>query len=227
MRIIVFGLYVFLGMIVSLPIMLILKVTKKEEKFFRIFIRPYFKSILLILNVKVDVKGNINYPLGNVLIISNHLSLIDILVLSAVIDQRVIYVSKLENKNIPIISSWMKFNKTIFIDRKNIRQSIMDMNKTTKFMENNEPVLIFPQGTRSTEVSFKPGSLKFVQKSKGDILPIGLYGTNLVFKNKFSYKRKHVVAYINDQIIYDEYKEKNLVEVQKDIENKIKEQVKG
>ncbi len=224
MKKIVFVIYLAIGMLISLPIILVLKIFKKQRSIYKYFISWYFPSILKVLNVKVNVKGALNKPLGNTLVISNHLSMMDIVLIVTFIKQPLIFVSKIENKNIPIIGWWMQMTGAVFINRDNIKQSITELNKTTDYMKNDQPVMIFPQGTRSKDIDFKPGSLKFVLKSKGDILPLSIKGTDQIFNTKF-YKKSIVNLHINDLVKYEEYKDQNLVEVQRSLENMIKEQV--
>ncbi len=225
MRKLIFGIYIFISMIISVFYMVILKVIKKEERFYDLFLRPCFSLLLKILNVDVNVEGKINYPLNNTLVIANHLSLIDIVVLFVYVKEPMIFVSKIENAKVPIIGRWMKYHGAIFIDRSKVKQSIRSLSKATDYMKNNQPVMIFPQGTREeNNINFKPGSLKFVYKSQGDILTIGLTNTNKVLKGML-FKKVNVDFYIKDILKFEDYKDQNLVVVQKELESWVKEKV--
>ncbi len=225
MRKIVFGIYIFFSMIISIFYMVILKALNKEERFYDLFLYPCFKLLLKILNVKVNVEGEIKYPLNNTLVISNHLSLMDIVVLFVYIKEPMVFVSKIENSRVPIIGRWMKYHGAIFIDRSKVKESIRSLSKATEYMKNNTPVMIFPQGTREVnDINFKPGSLKFVHKSQGDILTIGLTNTEKVLKG-FSYKKINVDFYVKEVLKFEEYKDENLVLVQKQLESWVKEKV--
>lgn len=225
MKKIVFGIYIFFSMIISVFYMIILKVLKKEERFYDLFLKPCFKILLKILNTNVEVEGEIDYPLGNTLVISNHSSLMDIVLFFVYIDDPMIFVSKKENARVPVIGRWMKYHGAIFIDRENIRQSIKSLQSATKYMKENNPVMIFPQGTRdSKNINFKPGSLKFVKSSKGDILTLAIKGTDEVLKG-FSYKKTQIKMNIKEILKYEDYKDENLVQVQKELESWVKERV--
>ncbi|MFV0288199.1 MAG: lysophospholipid acyltransferase family protein [Mycoplasmatales bacterium] len=224
MKKLVFGIYVLIGMIISLPIMIVLRILKKDEKLTPLFLSKYFRIMLKVLNVKVKIQGEITYPLGNTLVVSNHLSMLDIVLLTGYVKERMIFISKEENAKVPIISIWMKYNGVIFIPRDNLRESIKRLNKATNYMKNNIPVIIFPQGTRSKDINFKAGSLKFVQKSQGSILPIAIKGTDEILKNK-SYSKNIVELTFNEIIPYEDYQNQNLVEVQTNIQELIKKEV--
>ncbi len=225
MKKIIFGIYIFFSMIISIFYMVILKVLKKEDRFYDLFLYPCFKFLLKILNVEVDVQGDIKYPLNNTLVISNHLSLMDIVVLFVYVKEPMVFVSKIENSRVPIIGRWMKYHGAIFIDRTKVKESIRSLAKATEYMKENKPVMIFPQGTREEkDINFKPGSLKFVHKSEGDILTIGLTNTNKILKG-FSYKKIKVGFFVKEILKFKEYKDENLVLVQKDLESWVKEKV--
>lgn len=224
MRYIMFGVSVFLCAIISLPIMAYSKIFHKEDEFYYKFLKPAFTFIIKSCNVKVNVHGTAT-GIKNTMLVANHTSLFDILVLVSVMEDRYIFVSKKGNKYFPIISWWMMMNDTLFIDRDKLKVSIRQMQTVTKFIKNGRNVAIFPQGTRNSEnIEFKPGTLKFAIKAKGNILPVGLKGGEKIF-SPFSFKRKYVDVYINDIITYEEYFEKKSVVIQKEIEEKIKEQV--
>ena len=226
MKKIVFVVYGLLAMIISLPVMLIFKIMKKEEKFCAFFLAPFFRSLLKILNVKVEIKGEIDYPLKNTLVVSNHASMLDIVLLIGYIKEDMIFVSKQENKKIPILRLWMIICRTIFIKRDNLRNTLKEMKKTTEFLKEEQAVMIFPQGTRDAQnIEFKAGSLKFVKKAKGNILPLAIKGTDLILVNNFSYKKNTIILFANELIPYSESENENLVELQTQIENKIKEQI--
>ncbi len=223
MRKIIFASVIILNSIVSLPLMLIFWILKDNAGFYKVFIKPSFKFLLFCLNVKINIEGELPEDLENTLIISNHTSMIDVLVLVSIVKPRLQFVSKYENKWVPIIGWWMVMNDTVFIKRDNLKQSIKEMTKVTKGLKENRTFMIFPQGTRNVrEINFKPGSLKFVQKAKGNILPLSIKGPNEVLKG-FSLKKKEINIKVFDIIQYEDYENENLVILQNEIENKIKE----
>ncbi len=223
MRKIIFVFVLIINSIVSLPLMLIFLIFRSHLGFYKVFIRPSFKFILFCLNVKINIEGELPEDLDNTLIISNHTSMIDVLVLVSIFKPRLQFVSKYENRWIPIIGWWMIMNDTVFIRRDNLKQSIKELTKVTKALKDNKTFMIFPQGTRNVnEINFKPGSLKFVQKAKGDILPLSLKGPNEVLKG-FGFSKKEINIKVFDVIKYEDYENENLVVLQNEIENKIKE----
>lgn len=225
MRYIVFLLTCIIGAIISLPMMLFFKIIKKEKEFNKYFLRPFFGFMLKILNVKINIHGDIDRTFSHTMVVANHTSLFDIVLLTSQIRSRMIYVSKKENTKIPVISWWMMMNETIFIDRDNLKQSLKKMSKASEYLLEGENIMIFPQGTRDVEnINFKSGTLRFAQKGEADIWPIAIKGPNKIFEG-LGYKRKEIDLYLFDVIKYEDYKDENIKEVQANIESMIGDKV--
>ncbi len=125
---------------------------------------------LYILGSRIEFSGLEKVPEGRpVIIVSNHQSMLDIpAVAEAFRKQYTKFISKIElAKNIPSISINLKYGKSALIDRKNGSQSVKEILKLGKLIEeNNYAACIFPEGTRS-----KTGKLgKFMSAGIGTLL---------------------------------------------------------
>ena len=98
-----------------------------------------------ILNIDVKIDGDAEPILApGTVIISNHLSYVDGLVLGSIFPA--VFVSKREVKKWPIIGLWVALCGTIFIDRqkKNQVQSlVVEMSKT---LNQGVNIILFPEG---------------------------------------------------------------------------------
>jgi len=118
------------------------------------------KTIAFILSIKINVKGKAPEP--PFILVSNHLSYLDIIVYYAIADTTI--VSKSEVENMPLFGFIAKNVGVIFIDRKK-RMDVKRVN--LEIAENVNPrsgVLIFPEGkiSRGDHVlPFKPSLLQF------------------------------------------------------------------
>ncbi|RFZ82945.1 1-acyl-sn-glycerol-3-phosphate acyltransferase [Mucilaginibacter terrenus] len=101
-----------------------------------------------------------NLPLSRpIIFIANHQSLFDIPPMIYYLRKyHAKFISKVElTKGIPSISYNLKVGGGANIDRKDPRQSIMELSKFgTRMKENNWGAMIFPEGTRSKDGSVKP-----------------------------------------------------------------------
>lgn len=224
MKKLVFGLVVFIGLIVSLFVLIFLKIfTKKatDEVFIKVFLKNFSQICLKMLRVDIQlVDKNNNSKHEKTLIVANHLSLFDVLVMLTILDENLLFISKKENNNIPIISMWMKTMNTLFLDRSNLKQNIGVINNASRILEKtNKNVVVFPQGTRNNNnVDFKAGTFKIAYKAKANILPITLVGTNKLLKNNFSYRKSVVNVELGNVLYYEDYQDEKMVDLGKRIQ---------
>lgn len=96
------------------------------------------------IGVTIDVTGSVPEP-G--LIVSNHLSYLDILVFSAVAN--CIFVSKREVKSWPGIGWISSFSGTIYIDRARRAETHAVQSEMQQALSNGMRLVLFPEGTSS------------------------------------------------------------------------------
>lgn len=123
---------------------------KQSEK-----IRLWFEKILKIIGVKTIIKGQIKS--GNYLIISNHSSWLDIIILGSTF--KTTFLSKIEVSRWPVIGKITTAVDMLFINRGAKDAASLAVNGISKFILNNRNVTIFPEGTSSGGkdlLKFKP-----------------------------------------------------------------------
>ena len=118
-------------------------------------IRLWFEKILKIIGVKTTIKGKIKS--GNYLIISNHSSWLDIIILGSTF--KTTFLSKIEVSRWPVIGKITTAVDMLFINRGAKDAALLAVNGISKFILNNRNVTIFPEGTSSGGkdlLKFKP-----------------------------------------------------------------------
>ena len=130
-------------------------------------------------------------------IVSNHLSLIDILVLFRLFSHYK-WVSKVENFRVPCIGWNMSLNGYIKLkrgDRQSVRQMMRECEAT---LANGSSVMMFPEGTRSPtgrRRSFKPGAFEIAIMAGVPIQPLMIYGSaNALPKAGFVLQGRHPIS---------------------------------
>ena len=110
---------------------------------------------LRILGTRVRFEGDPELPKDRPLIvISNHQSMFDIPPLGwRFRKHHPKYVSKIElGRNIPSISYNLRHGGSALIDRKNVKQAILEIHRFGKYIaKNNYAACIFPEGTRGRD----------------------------------------------------------------------------
>ena len=110
----------------------------------------------------VTVTGRERIPDGPCVLVANHLSLLDILVLFR-LSTPFTWVSKAENFRVPFIGWNMRLNRYIAL-RRGDRASVLRMlEQCEAALRDGTPVMMFPEGTRSQDGllrPFKPGGVR-------------------------------------------------------------------
>ena len=129
---------------------------------------------------RLDVTGRENLPWrGPAVIVANHASLIDILVLFALY-RPFKWVSKIEVFKIPFVGWNMRLNGYVPLLRGD-KDSIVEMlARCDELLAKGNPVLFFPEGTRSPDgqlKAFKNGAFDLAVKHGVPLIPVAVHGT--------------------------------------------------
>ncbi|MEN8906733.1 MAG: lysophospholipid acyltransferase family protein [Clostridiales bacterium] len=178
---------------------------KEHDKIVHSMASKWSQSLLKLAGAKIKVIGVENIPVNkSVLFVSNHQGSFDIPILLGCIDKPKSFVAKIEMLKMPLINKWMKHMNCVFLDRKDIRQSLRVMNEASKYLKNGYSMIVFPEGTRSKGKKmgeFKAGSLKIASKAKVPIIPITVKGSyKLLEQNGFKIKPADVEVVISEPI---------------------------
>ena len=170
------------------------------DKWQRFWLRITIWCIFVCFNGKLIVKGKENLPKEGekCVFIANHQSMMDIpAVYGAGVWGGVI--GKVELRKVPVLNWVMMQLGCVFIDRKNMRESMKAIIKGTEYVKNGRPMLIFPEGTRSKTrefLDFKAGSFRMATKAKAVIHPIAIQNSRVLFEDAHSFKRVPVYVSI-------------------------------
>ena len=135
-------------------------------------------------------------PRATYVMVSNHQSLLDILVLFRLFTHFK-WVSKLENFQVPFIGWNMSLNRYIKLKRGD-RNSVVGMIAAClRTLEQGSSVLFFPEGTRSETRemrAFKASAFEIAKRANVPILPIALDGAgDALPKSGFALRGVHAI----------------------------------
>ena len=136
--------------------------------------------------VELVVTGEENIPKDrNFVLIGNHQSMVDILVILHTIKRPIGFVAKAELKKVPVLRDWMEALGCVFMNRSDLRESMKALLEGIKMVKEGYSLCIFPEGTRTDGkmLEFKGGSFKLATKSGAPILPITIDGTNRILED--------------------------------------------
>lgn len=116
---------------------------------------------------------------GPAVIVANHASLIDILVLFSLY-RPFKWVSKAENFKLPFIGWNMTLNDYVPLVRGKRSSIVRMMTECRKHLSRGMPVLIFPEGTRTKDgelQAFKDGAFQLALEAGCPVIPVAVHGT--------------------------------------------------
>lgn len=200
LRFILVALTVVLFLILSIPLLLILRVvdhydTKRRQRISLKVIRGVFRLILKIAGVRITVEGRENIPQGQaVMYVGNHRGYFDILTGYVTVPDLMGFVAKKEMLRYPLLRTWMKYVNCLFLDRKNIKEGLKTILSAIAQIKEGVSVWIFPEGTRNENglldlLEFHEGSMKIAEKSGCPIVPVAIKGTAEIFEEHIPFIR--------------------------------------
>lgn len=126
------------------------------------------------------------------MIIINHKSMLDIIVMEEIYPKNLCWVAKKEIGDIPIIGKILKIPKMIPIDRQSPRAMVNLIKEAKDRVQNGRVIAIFPEGTRARGnrlLKFQSGAKVVAQKLNLSIQPVVIIGSEILDVKKFSFKK--------------------------------------
>jgi 1-acyl-sn-glycerol-3-phosphate acyltransferase len=129
---------------------------------------------------KLKIEGRQNAVPGTTyVIISNHQSILDILLVNC-LRYRFKWISKIENKKVPILGWYLKMADYITVDRGDKESKEQMLAEAFNCLKGEISIMIFPEGTRSPDReigNFKRGAFQLAITAGVPILPVLIDGT--------------------------------------------------
>ena len=144
--------------------------------------------IVHLFRIKVEFKGMEKFPDEPFVLVSNHLSNFDpVVVLSKVKGRKIAFISKPSNFKIPIAGPYIHLAGFLAIDRENAMKAMRTLKRAAELVVSEQMIMgIYPEGTRSKTgelLEFKEGAFLLAKRSNAPIVVITTKGTNHLGKN--------------------------------------------
>ncbi len=145
------------------------------------------KMIFVLSGVKVTVRGIDNLPPDSCVVVANHASYIDGVLLNGYLPAHFGFVIKGEMRDIPIVHFLLRRSGAKFVERNEMTGSTRDARQLVKAAQDGESLGFFPEGTFQLEPGigrFRAGA--FVAAIKGDmpVVPIAILGSREMMPSK-------------------------------------------
>ncbi len=167
------------------------------------------------MGLSFSLRGEDRIVPGNSYIITpNHQSNADILALVRMLPLRFRWVIKKELAKIPVFGWALNRAGAISIDRSNRRQSVQSLQGAKEKLKGGWSVLIYPEGTRSTDgvlLPFKKGAFMMAVQTGIPIIPVTTNGAFKVLPKKTVWFRPgHITVTVGNPIITTGLTEKDV-----------------
>ena len=186
--------FVVIFLIVSIPILLIELLVKKispeayDWSQLRI-VQWAFRVVQFLAGTKLTIIGLENIPKDEpVLFVGNHQSIFDIVVTYGHLPNKTGFVAKSGMLKVPIMSTYMKRLRCLFLERDNLRDGLRVITEAIGYINQGISVVIYPEGHRNKTgdclkmAEFKNGSFKVAQRTGCAIIPMAVVNTSNIFE---------------------------------------------
>jgi fatty-acyl-CoA synthase len=139
-------------------------------------LRVYFA----VVGCRVRVVGREHLAMPPYVLVSNHTSYVDVLVLMATLGADYHFVAKREVHTMPFIGTFLRRLGHFAFDRSDPRERLRQAEAMEQALRRGESVLVFPEGTFTPQAGVRPFHLGAFNAAAGahcPILPVALRGT--------------------------------------------------
>ena len=177
------GIILFIQFSITVAITVILMYIFKNHTHKVIKVWMHFQ--MFVLGIKLQTEGKLDESCD--MILMNHQSLLDIIVMEYIHSRDLAWVAKKEITDLFFFGQIIKAPRMISIDREN-KAGIINLLKEAKDrLDKGRPIAMFPEGTRSDGkqmLSFRPGAKILANRYNLRVQPIILFNTRNIVDSK-------------------------------------------
>ncbi len=199
------------------------KPVKRPNGFFYTVTRATLRHVLFLLRVKVELTGAEKLPKGEFLLVYNHVSNFDpLLLLVALPVKRLVLISKPENEKIPLVGRYMHMSGFLTIDRVSPMRARSTVEKCAEWVEQKvASIAISPEGTRSKTgelLPFRAAPFSIARKAKTPVVVTVLENTASIAK-RAPFRRTTVKLSVVDVVSPEVYESMTSFEMSDAVRN--------
>jgi 1-acyl-sn-glycerol-3-phosphate acyltransferase len=132
-------------------------------------IQAWSRTALALLAIDFVASGDIPQQ-GPVLLVANHVSWLDIVVMNAARHSR--FISKADVQRWPLLGSLAKGGGTLFIERESRRDAMRVVHHMVEHLRSGEILAVFPEGTTGDGTTVKPFHANLLQAPISANVPV-------------------------------------------------------
>src|SRR4051812_13260353 len=167
-------------------------------------IRGLAHAALALTGIKVNVTGIENIPRGNAVILFNHTSYMDAIIIAAVLPGEPAFVAKKEFESNFFMRTLMNRVGVAFVDRFDAAASLADAETVTSMAKEGRLFVFFPEGTftrRAGLLGFYMGAFKVAGEANLPVVPGILRGVRTLLRGDQWFPRRTAIDVVIEQPI--------------------------
>jgi len=169
------GIFVMLGLLAVLLIMLPFSLTARRH-----IAHLTGRCFFFLARIPVHLLDAHQLPAGPCVLVANHASYLDGIVLKAVLPARFSFVIKKEVSRVPIVGLLLRRIGSAFVDRFNRHAGGVDARRLFKAADAGQALVFFPEGTFQAQPGlgkFQTGAFAIAVRTGLPIVPVAIRGT--------------------------------------------------
>jgi 1-acyl-sn-glycerol-3-phosphate acyltransferase len=144
-------------------------------------ITHWFSRVLFVaIGIRIRLQNAERLPEGACVVVANHASYLDGIVMKAALPARFSFVIKKEVSNVPLGGLLLKRIGSEFVDRANRHAGARDARRLMKAAERGQALVFFPEGTFIDEPGvgkFHSGAFAIAARANLPVVPVAIQGT--------------------------------------------------
>ncbi|MBU0674349.1 MAG: AMP-binding protein [Proteobacteria bacterium] len=187
LKAITYASYGWLLLGLTVPLLWLLAVTIPGPRLRRSIVRAAARSVLRLAGIKTTIQGLDQLPAPETpcILVVNHASYLDAIVLGAFLPLPFIFIAKGELGRNPLTSLPLKQLGTVFVERFEHQQGVSDAASILQLAKRGKAILFFAEGTFMRMpglLPFRMGAFETAIKGQMPIVPIALRGTRSILR---------------------------------------------
>lgn len=146
--------------------------------------RAGVRLALLCLGVRLRVSGLEHLPAGSSIVVANHASYLDGLVLTAALPRRYTFVVQDGAAGWPLVGLTIRRMGVIFVNRAEARSGARTTRLLMRRLQQGDSLTIFAEGTFKPEpglLPFKQGAFLMAARTGVPVVPVGIRGSRRLY----------------------------------------------
>ncbi len=138
------------------------------------------RTFFLLAGMPIRLEGRENLPAGQCIVVANHASYLDGVVMTAALPARFGFVVKREMNGVPLAGLLLRRIGTEFVDRFNRHRGGTDARRVLRTASSGHSLVFFPEGTFTPEVGlgkFHTGAFAIAARAACPVVPAVILGT--------------------------------------------------